>query len=93
MAVENETVKGWILFGESKDQFTDWMNGFIYELYVVKEFRGKGISKKLLETAIDQLRQEGHTEVRLSAFFDNKAIELYGRMGFRNRTVTMSLQL
>lgn len=93
IATEGDKIMGWILFGESKDQFTDKLNGFIYELFVLKEFRGNGISKRLMKTAIDQLKQNGHTEVRLSAFVGNKAIKLYEKMGFNIRTVTMSLPL
>ncbi|MCM3758360.1 GNAT family N-acetyltransferase [Sporosarcina aquimarina] len=93
IAVEEDTIMGWILFGESKDQFTDKLNGFIYELYVIKEFRGNGISKELMNAAIDHLKQDGYTEVRLSAFSGNEAIKLYKKMGFNIRTVTMNLQL
>ncbi|REB06634.1 GNAT family N-acetyltransferase [Sporosarcina sp. BI001-red] len=93
IAVENERILGWILLGVNKDQFTDILNGFLYELFVIKEFRGNGISKKLIEEAIEHLRQDGYTEVRLSAFSGNKAIKLYEKMGFKIRTVTMNLQL
>jgi len=93
IAEENDTIMGWILFGESKDQFTDKLNGFIYELFVIKEFRGNGISKKLINAAVDHLRRDGYTEVRLSAFSGNEAIKLYEKMGFNIRTVTMNLQL
>ena len=67
------------------------MNGFIYELFVIQEFefRGNGVSKQLMKTAFDHLRQE----VRLSAFVGNPAIKLYGKMGFNIRTVSMSLPL
>ena len=77
--------------GASKDQFTDKMNGFIYELFVIQEFefRGNGVSKQLMKTAFDHLRQE----VRLSAFVGNPAIKLYEKMGFNIRTVSMSLPL
>ncbi|WP_066401206.1 GNAT family N-acetyltransferase [Neobacillus mesonae] len=93
IAVEGDKIMGWILLGESKDQFTDKFNGFIYELFVMKEFRGNGISKQLMKAAIEHLKQYGHTEVRLSAFAGNKAIKLYEEMGFNVRTVTMSLPL
>lgn len=93
IATENDKLMGWILIGESKDQFTDKMNGFIYELFVREEFRGNGISKQLMRTAIDHLRQDGHSEVRLSAFAGNQAIKLYEKMGFNIRTVSMSLPL
>ena len=84
---------GWILIGTSQDQFTDKISGFIYELFVLEEFRGNGISKRLMRTAIDHLRQDGYAEVRLSAFAENQAIKLYQKMGFNIRTVTMSLPL
>ncbi len=52
IAIEEDQLM-WILLGASKDQFTDKMNGFIYELFVIEEYRGKCISKKLMESAID----------------------------------------
>ncbi|MEK5431256.1 GNAT family N-acetyltransferase [Lysinibacillus sp. FSL R7-0073] len=93
IAAEGDKLMGWILLGESKDQFTDKLNGFIYELFVIEEFRGHGISKHLMKTAIDHLKQGGYSEVRLSAFAGNKAIKLYEKMGFNVRTVTLSLPL
>ncbi|WP_026590609.1 GNAT family N-acetyltransferase [Bacillus sp. UNC437CL72CviS29] len=93
IATENNKIMGWILIGASKDQFTDKMNGFIYELFVREEFRGNGISKWLMRTAIEHLKQDGHSEVCLSAFAGNKAIKLYEKMGFNIRTVSMSLPL
>lgn len=93
IATENDILMGWILIGSSKDQFTDKMNGFIYELFVIEEFRGKGFSKRLMSNAIDHLRQDGYSEVRLSAFLGNQAIKLYEQLGFSIRTVSMSLPL
>ncbi|GGB37937.1 N-acetyltransferase [Lentibacillus populi] len=93
IAIEDDKLMGWILLGASKDQFTDKMNGFIYELHVIEEFRGKGISKQLMKTAINHLKQAGYSEVRLNAYAKNQAIKLYEKMGFNIRTVTMSLRL
>lgn len=93
IATENDKLYGWILIGASKDQFTDMMNGFIYELFVIEEFRGNGISKMLMRAGIDHLKQDGYSEIRLSAFVGNQAIKLYEKLGFSIRTVTMSLQV
>lgn len=93
IAIENDKLMGWILIGTSKDQFTDKINGFIYELFVLEEFRGKGISKMLMRTGIDYLKQDGYSEVRLSAFAGNQAIKLYEKLGFNIRTITMSLSI
>jgi|SRR5690625_1864988 len=93
IATKEEKLMGWILLGTNKDQFTDQMNGFIYELFVIEEYRGNGISKKLMKAAINQFRQEGYSEVRLSAFKGNPAIQIYENMGFSIRTISMSLPL
>ena len=92
IATEEEKLLGWILIGRGKDKFTDIINGFIYELFVLKEFRGNGISKLLMKAGIYHLKQDGHSEIRLSAFAGNQAIKLYEKMGFGIRTVAMSLQ-
>ncbi|KJB87327.1 acetyltransferase [Paenibacillus sp. E194] len=91
IATEDSKLMGWILIGASKDQFTDMVIGFIYELYVKHEFRGKGISKQLMKNAIDHLKLEGYPEIRLGVFAENHAIQLYEEMGFSARNITMSL--
>lgn len=92
IATEEEKLMGWILIGPSKDQFSDEIIGFIYELYVMQEFRGKGISKHLMKSAIEQLKSEGYPEIRLGVFAGNQAMKLYKQMGFSERNVTMSLR-
>lgn len=93
IAIEEGKLMGWILIGTSRDQFTDKINGFIYELFVLEEFRGKGVATQLMRTAVDELRQNGYSEVRLSAYAGNQAIKLYEKMGFSIRTISMSLPL
>lgn len=93
IATENNELMGWILIGENKDQFTEQLNGFIYELFVKETYRGRGISKELMDVAIEKLREEGYSEVRLSAYAGNDAIKLYEKMGFSLRTISMKLQL
>jgi ribosomal protein S18 acetylase RimI-like enzyme len=84
---------GWILIGGSKDQFSNKTIGFIYELFVLDEYRGKGISKQLINTAVEQFKQEGYSEIRLSVFEGNKAIKLYENLGFETRTISMSMPI
>ena len=93
IATENDKLKGWILIGASKDQFSDIQIGFIYELYVNEEYRGKGISKQLMTSAINDLKAAGYPEIRLAVFAGNHAIHLYEKMGFSVRNITMSLPL
>lgn len=93
IAIKDDDLLGWIFLGANKDQFTDQMLGFIYELFVIEAYRGYGISKKLMLAAIDQLKQNGYSEVRLSTFAENQAIQLYEDLGFRPKTITMCLPL
>lgn len=46
-----------------------------------------------MRAAINELGQDGYSEVRLSAFAGNQAIKLYEKMGFSIRTVSMNLPL
>lgn len=90
IAIEENQLMGWVLAGAATDQFTDKAVGFIYELFVLEEFRGAGLSKLLMNSAINELKTAGYSEVRLSTFSGNKAIKLYEDIGFTTRTVSMS---
>ncbi|WP_018665524.1 GNAT family N-acetyltransferase [Heyndrickxia acidiproducens] len=93
IAVADEQLLGWILVGSSKDQFSDQLTGFIYELFVKEEYRSRGIAKQLMLSAINRLKTEGYSEIRLSAYANNPAIKLYENLGFKVRTVSMCLTL
>lgn len=93
VAVDQEEIIGWLLLGTSKDQFTDEALGFIYEIYILKDYRGQGFSKELMKAAIEHFQQEGYAEVRLSAKAENPAVRIYENAGFKTRTVSMSLNL
>lgn len=93
VAVDEEKIFGWLLLGTAKDQFTGQALGFIYEIYILKDYRGKGFSKELMNAAIEHFQQEGYAEVRLSAKAENPAVRIYENAGFKTRTVSMSLNL
>jgi ribosomal protein S18 acetylase RimI-like enzyme len=93
IASEDDNLLGWILIGTSKDPFTDMKYGFIYELFVLEEFRGNGIAKPLIESGMDHLKQDGYSEARLSVYAGNQAIKLYEKIGFKNRTISMSISI
>jgi ribosomal protein S18 acetylase RimI-like enzyme len=56
-------------------------SGFIGELIVVKDMRGRGVGRRLLEHAIEYLHKRGAQNVLLDG--DPDAIPLYERVGFR----------
>jgi ribosomal protein S18 acetylase RimI-like enzyme len=58
--------------------------GVVNELYVLPEFRKKGIGKKLLEECLGRIKAEGFKSARISVLSGDKdAIQLYKRIGFR----------
>ena len=79
-----DVLTGWILLGENTDYFTEKKHGFIYDIYVLPEFRGKGISKQLINEGIAEFKKLGHEEVRLNVFAKNFAKEMYRNLGFRD---------
>lgn len=93
ISTKDNQLTGWILVGGSKDKLSDKPIGFIYELFVLKEHRGKSISKHLLKAAIDHLKQDGYSEIRLSVYNGNFAMKLYESFGFKNKVMTMSLSI
>ena len=68
--------------------------GYISNLFIKKEFRKKGIGKKLVETVIDWLKRNKTEHVTLEIHKDNKsALELYHKMGFNDYTVKLSKKI
>lgn len=68
--------------------------GFIHDVAVDEEARSGGIGTKLMETAIDWLRERGAPRVVLwSAAPNVRAQALFHRLGFRDTMVEMTLDL
>lgn len=90
---DDETIRGWILLGENIDYFTDNKFGFIYEIYVLPNFRGMGLSKQLIGEGNTILKEHGYEEVRLNVFASNFAKEIYKKMGFQEVNFIMKASL
>lgn len=87
---EENKVMGWILIGKYR-LFFSWKLGFIYELYVFPEYRGRGLSRELMEASIKELKEK-YSEIRLNVFAGNFAKEMYEEFGFVERQVIMTLK-
>lgn len=90
---EDGTITGWILLGKNTDYFTDQTYGFIYEIYVLPEHRGKGLSKLLINEGNAYWKTQGYDEVRLNVFASNFAKEIYRKMGFEEVNFIMKAKL
>ena len=79
-------------------EWSDWNAGYywwIQSMYILPEFRGKGLMERLVQALKDEARQEGALELRLYVHKNNaQAVTAYQRAGFFNsdyRIMTMSL--
>jgi len=89
-----EVVAGFVNFTTRKTILHRGLSGLIDELIVAKSYRGKGIGKQLLSSAIKKSRQLGCCEVEVSTEKTNiKAGEFYRQCGFADRGVLFEIDL
>lgn len=63
-------------------------SAYISFVNVLKEYRRKGMAKKLLQEFIDVARKKGFCEIHLHTSFENQgAIKLYESNGFKKTTL------
>ncbi len=68
--------------------------GRIDDLYVLPEFRGRRIGKKLVTECLKKMRAAGVDAVSLTVLAENKvAVELYEKFGFKIHAYRMITQL
>jgi ribosomal protein S18 acetylase RimI-like enzyme len=66
--------------------YSDGLDAYLEELYVVPSRRGQGLGRALLESAMDTSRAEGATRIDLgTSEADVAALALYESTGFTNR--------
>ena len=66
--------------------WSDALDAFLEELYVVPERRGQGLGRALMEAAIELARRKGATYMDLGTGEDDVAARaLYESLGFSNR--------
>jgi ribosomal protein S18 acetylase RimI-like enzyme len=81
---ESHAFLGYLWVGEGSNMMTGKEHGYIYDIFVKKEFRGKGIGKILLEKAQSYCREKGYSRILLMVSVNNaNAIELYNKSGFK----------
>ena len=87
-------VFGFLNFTTRKTILHRGLSGLIDEIIVAKSYRGKGIGKQLLSSAIEKSRQLGCCEVEVSTEKTNiKAREFYRQCGFTERGVLFEIDL
>lgn len=91
--IDNKVVKGWIGVGWSYNLYTNEMEVMIAELYVLPQYRKKGIARKLIDHVIRRLRKAGYQKVQLNVFAENYAKYLYEKLGFYDVSTLMEKNL
>ncbi len=93
VSVEKGVLQGWVLVGETFDYYTSQTTGMILELYVFKEFRNRGLGKVLIKSALGYFKQIGLKRVHLNVFAGNHAKLLYEKLGFKDVSTVMEINL
>ncbi len=94
VAEENEKIVGFITaeIFKKKAWYTVQL-GSINNIFVLEEYRNKGIGKALMKTMINALKEVGITNIQLDTFNKNsKAIKFYEELGFEKCNIQMLYQ-
>lgn len=67
---------------------------FLGFMYVIPEYRGKGVNKKIVDYLLDWGKNKGYNEFQLAVYAQNEsAIKAYKKVGFSFETHTMRINL
>lgn len=66
---------------------------YLNEIFVLKEERSKGLGKKLLKEFLKWCKKKKVKTVQLSVFTEKEAVKFYKRMGFRELTKKMTMDI
>ncbi len=92
-SAEGENV-GHIWLGEVRDSYTGARRGYVYDLYVAPDWRGRGLGRALLAEAERRCRARGLKELGLTVSVTNlPARRLYESAGFAVERLLMSKRL
>jgi ribosomal protein S18 acetylase RimI-like enzyme len=82
---------GYLWVGEGSSIMTGLKHGYICDLFVKEEFRGKGIGRILLDKAESYCREKRYSRILLMVSVNNEtAIRLYNKMGFKAEQTYMA---
>ena len=85
---------GMLWMGTTKDQFTCEETGYLLGIFIIKEFRGKGLGKALMACAEDWCAKNDLLSLTLNVGSVNgDAKRMYEHSGFEPRSVVMRKRL
>jgi len=85
---------GFVWVAEIRHEFTGQPEAFVLAVYVAEAYRGRGLGRRLMETAEEWARQRGLKRITLSVGVHNtSARRLYEGLGYRAETMRMSKEV
>jgi len=83
---------GYAQIRPSKQSLVHDFHSYLGFMYVVPEFRGRGVNKSILERLIQWSTNQGISDCYLDVYSDNEAaIRAYQKAGFVNSMIEMKL--
>ncbi|WP_379129992.1 GNAT family N-acetyltransferase [Paenibacillus sp. sgz500958] len=90
--VETDAQAGYIWFNVTEGR--QGKEAFIYDIYIFEPFQGKGYGKQCMTALDEEARQMNVKKIGLHVFGqNNRAFELYKKMGYTVTDITMSKEL
>ncbi len=90
--LESDTQAGYIWFNVNEGR--SGLEAFIYDIYIFEPFQGKGYGKLAILALDEEARAMNITKIGLHVFGqNNRAFELYKKMGYLVTDITMSKEL
>jgi ribosomal protein S18 acetylase RimI-like enzyme len=87
-------VVGYLLLGEGGGFLTSEAHGFIFDVWVTADRRGKGVGTYLVEWASEWAKKRGFHKIKLEVSETNaRARHIYEKLGFRSERRYMGRSL
>ena len=96
VAVINDKVvgSGYVRIMDAKDHFRNTKFGYLGFMYVLPDYRGMGVNKKVMDALIKWGMEQGLAEFKLNVYQENEiAINAYEKVGFKKHMIEMRMEL
>jgi GNAT superfamily N-acetyltransferase len=85
---------GYCRLENAKPYLLHTRHGYLGFMYVLPEYRGRGINKLIIQKLADWARSENISELRLDVYYGNTtAIQAYEKAGFSKHMIEMRLAI
>ena len=83
VATHGENFIGMLTYGKCREEDKLGLSncGEVYAIYILKEYQQKGIGKRLINFAIEDLANENYEKLIIWALKENPSVEFYKKIG------------